>query len=112
MLCGARSLYAIAQWGRDHGADIRGAVGIERACTPSVATLHRVFKALDRAAFEAVLTRWLLAQGLPTGEAIAIDGKTLRGVHGEHLPGVHLMAAYAQQAGRVLAQSGGQGPRK
>lgn len=75
-----------------------------------MATLHRVFKALDRAAFEAALTRWLVAQGLPPAEAIAIDGTTLRGIHGEELPGVHLVAAYAQRAGRVLAQAGGRGP--
>jgi hypothetical protein len=42
-------------------------------------------------------------------EAIAIDGKSLRGIHGEELPGVHLVAVYAQQAGLVLAQKGGGG---
>lgn len=110
MLCGTRSLYAIAQWGRDHGEPIRRAVGLTRGRTPSVATLHRVFTALDRAAFEAALTRWLVAQGPPPEEAIALDGKTLRGIHGEALPGVHLVAAYAQRAGRVLAQAGGRGP--
>ena len=30
-------------------------------------------------------------------EAVAVDGKTLRGIHGEQLPGVHLVAAYAHQ---------------
>ena len=40
MLCGARSLYAIAQWGRDSGsAEVRSALGINRTSTPSVATL-------------------------------------------------------------------------
>jgi len=31
-------------------------------------------------------------------------GKTLRGIHGEEIPGVHLVSAYAHQAGAVLAQ--------
>jgi hypothetical protein len=33
-----------------------------------------------------------------------VDGKTLRGIHGEELPGVHLISAYAHQRGIVLAQ--------
>ena len=33
-----------------------------------------------------------------------MDGKTLRGIHGEQLPGVHLVAAYAHQSGIVVGQ--------
>ena len=47
MLCGARSLYAIAQWGRDHGAAAGEALGFPLGKTPCVATLHRVFKDLE-----------------------------------------------------------------
>lgn len=108
MLCGARSLYAIAQWGRDQGsAEVRAAVGIDRDRTPSVATLFRVFRDLDRDAFEAALGRWVEAQGVPPGEAVALDGKHLRGIHGAAVPGVHLVAAYAHRTGAVLAQKGG-----
>ena len=42
-------------------------------------------------------------------EQVALDGKALRGIHGEELPGVRLVAAYCDRAGLVLAQSGGQG---
>src|SRR4051794_41437224 len=94
MLCGAKSLYAIAQWGRDQAADdIRAALGIERASTPSVATLFRLFRDLDVGAFEAVLAAWVTAQGVPPGEIIAVDGKSIRGLHGEQVPGIHLVAA-------------------
>ena len=107
MLCGARSLYAIAQWGRDSGsAEVRTALGIRRSSTPSVATLFRVFRDLDREAFEARLGQWARIQGLQAGEGVALDGKHLRGIHGELLPGVHLVAAYAHQSGQVLAQTG------
>lgn len=107
MVCGARSLYAIAQWGREQGsAEVRTALGITRASTPSVAALFRVFRDLDRDAFEHALGAWVRAQGIPAGEAIALDGKHLRGIHGEAVPGVHLVAAYAHQTGAVLDQKG------
>lgn len=104
MLCGARSLYAISQWGRDQGAPIAQALGFSRGQTPSVATLHRVFRSLDREALERVLGRWLQGHGLEEGEPIALDGKTLRGIHGEELPGVHLVAAFAHRSGIVVGQ--------
>lgn len=107
--CGARSLYAIAQWGREHCALVCEALGIARGETPSVATLHRVFRRMDVRAFEAVLGGWLRARGLKAGEGLALDGKTLRGIHGEELPGVHLVAAFTHQSGIVLAQEAAPG---
>lgn len=104
MLSGARSLYGISQWGRDHGAPLARGLGFTRDQTPSVATLHRVFRDLDREAFEGVLGRWLQEQGLKLGEALAVDGKRLRGIHGERLAGVHLVAAYAAGGGIVVGQ--------
>ena len=50
------------------------------------------------------LGRWLQQQRLQEGEALAIDGKRLRGLHGEQLPGVHLVAAYAHRSGIVVRQ--------
>src|SRR3990172_11001490 len=58
MLSGARSLYAIAQWGRMQEPAIVKALGFTRATTPCVATLHLVFKELDVVAFEAALRTW------------------------------------------------------
>jgi hypothetical protein len=107
MVCGARSLYAIAQWGRERdAAGVRAALGIDRARTPSVATLFRLFRDLDRDAFERALAGWLVSQGLGPGEGVALDGKELRGIHGERVPGVHLVAAFAGRSGAVLAQKG------
>ncbi len=36
------------------------------------------------------------------GAAVAIDGKARRGMHGDRLPGVHWVAAYAPQGGIVV----------
>ena len=35
---------------------------------------------------------------------MALYGKRLRGIHGEQLPGVHLVAAYAHRSGIVPGQ--------
>ncbi len=105
LLCGSRSLYAISQWGRECAPEIRLALGLRAERGPSVATLHRAFRRLDHAAFERVLGQWFAAQGLAPEEALAIDGKTLRGIHGEEIPGVHLVAAYAHQTRVVLAEA-------
>jgi hypothetical protein len=112
MACGARSLYAIAQWGREHCDLVCAALQIERKQTPCVATFHRVFAALDAQAFETVLGTWLRARGLGAGEGLAVDGKTLRGIHGEEIAGVHLVAVFAQQSGVVLDQQATEGKGK
>lgn len=108
MLAGARSLYAIAQWGRLQPPEVVKALGFTRERTPAVSTLHLVFRDLDAAAFEAALSAWAQAN-LGEEAAIALDGKSLRGIHGEELPGVRLVAAYSDEAGLALAQSGGRG---
>ncbi len=104
MLCGARSLYAIAQWGRDQGGATAQLLGFSHEKTPCVATLHRVFKDLDVGAFEEVVGSWLAKSGVESDDPLSLDGKTLRGIHGEEMPGVHLVSAYASRAGAVLAQ--------
>ncbi len=82
------------------------ALGFTRGRTPGVATVHRVFKALDADAFEARVGQWAQAALGGRGEAIAIDGKALRGIHGEEVPGVRLVAAYDVRTGLVLAPGG------
>jgi hypothetical protein len=111
MLCGARSLYAMAQWGRLQPEAVRQALGFKGPRMPGVTTLHYVFKRLDVAAFETELQAWA-AQALDPGtQQVVLDGKALRGLHGEELPGVRLVAVYAAEAGLVLAQAGGQDQR-
>jgi hypothetical protein len=105
VLCGCRSLYAISQWGRECEGEIRVALGLREERGPSVATLHRAFRRLDHVAFERVLGQWFAAQGLEPDEALALDGKTLRGIHGEEIPGVHLVAAFAHRTRMVLAEA-------
>lgn len=105
MLCGCRSLYSIAQFGRDRGKQFASALGFTRQTTPCCTTLHYLFAALDKAAFEDALARWSGAAAAAHGwSTVSLDGKTLRGSTDVQLPGVHLLAAYAHEAGIVLRQ--------
>jgi hypothetical protein len=121
MLSGARSLYAIAQWGRLQPLEVRRALGfVERSRSgttemPAATTLHYAFKRLDATGFEAALQEWAtqtLGTASQTNWQVVLDGKALRGIHGEELPGVRLVALYAPEAVLVLAQAGGQEPRR
>src|SRR5260221_5863637 len=58
MLSGARSLYAIAQWGRAQPPEGVPALGFTRARTPAVADFHYTFKALHIPAFQRALDGW------------------------------------------------------
>lgn len=102
MLGGCRSLDAVAQWGRDRIAEEPAALvvlGLPAGRSPSHPTLHRVFAALDAPAFERALGAWVTASGVDPADALAVDGKTLRGIQGDAVPGVYLVAAYAHRAG-------------
>ena len=88
MLCGARSLYAIAQWGRDQGGATAQLLGFSQEKTPCVATLHRVFKGLDVSAY-ASRAGAVLAQ-------VAAPGK------GEELAAVKEVLGQVPLKGRVV----------
>jgi hypothetical protein len=105
MLSGCRSYTAIAQFGRDKGFPLAMALGFRRGKTPTKSRLSTLFRRLDVTAFEAALSRWVMARlGTPDGLHVCIDGKALRGSKDGDVPGHHLVAAYAPSAQAVLAQ--------
>src|SRR5688500_1782700 len=78
LLAGMRSLEAVAQFGRDHGPPLAHALGFRSRRTPCKAALSNLLRRLDVAAFEGALARWVRARCPDLGDALAIDGKTLR----------------------------------
>jgi DDE_Tnp_1-associated len=109
-LCGARGYGAIAEWGRNHGEGFARALGFTRAKTPCAGALHYLFQRLDRGALERVLSTWaeavLSALPPPPGhlEALAIDGKTLRGSQKQGALEVHLLSVLSHRLGLTLYQ--------
>jgi predicted transposase YbfD/YdcC len=110
MLCGYRSYSAIAEWGRNYGTGIAQALGFTHN-TPCAATLHTIFRQVDRDDLEERLGTWAESVVVSTpaassaGEvAVALDGKTLRGSKKQGAPGVHLLSALSHHVGLTLTQ--------
>jgi hypothetical protein len=109
-LCGAKSYAAIAEWGRNYGPAFAQALGFTGLKTPCAACPFLLFRRLDRAALEAALARWVEAvlASLPPQEgeleAVAIDGKTLRGSKKQGALDVHLLSVLSHRLGLTLGQ--------
>ena len=110
MLCGYRSYSAIADWGRCYGEQLARALGFTRGRTPCAATLYHVIRQLDSNLVEATLGAWAesVLTALPPApdepEALAIDGKTLRGSHKQGAPAAHLLSVLSHRLGLTLWQ--------
>ena len=109
-LCGSKSYAAIAEWGRNYGPAFAQALGFTRLKTPCAACLFLLFRRLDRPALEAALARWaeavLATLPPPEGEleAVAIDGKTVRGAKKQGALDVHLLSVLSHRLGLTLDQ--------
>jgi DDE family transposase len=104
MLGGAKGYQAIAQFGREKGFALAHALGFTRGKTPTKSTFSVLFRMLDVAAFEQVLSRWIGARVPAQEKQISLDGKTARGSRDGDVPGHHLVSAYYAEAQAVLGQ--------
>jgi predicted transposase YbfD/YdcC len=73
---------------------------------PTAQTLRKVFRLLDAQALQRGFAAWAASLRAEAREVIAIDGKTLRGskTSPDGKGALHLVSAYATEAGLVLAQ--------
>jgi hypothetical protein len=110
ILCGYRSYGAMAEWGQHYGTELALALGFKNGKTPSVGTLHTIFRHLDKEAFEAQVGKWaecVLQKSSSPGtlRALAIDGKTLRGSKKQGACEAHVLSAVSHGLGLTLGQS-------
>lgn len=111
VISGARGSCAIAEWAERADSALLRRLKCRRSPTdrgayiaPSEPTIRRVLAALQVDQLERVLADWLQAHnGAAPTEAVAIDGKALRGSRQQEKC-VHLVAAIGHQSGSVLNQ--------
>ena len=113
MLCGYNTYGAMAQWGRNYGQELAGALGFKHGRTPSVGTLFFIFSRVDKDALNQALFAWneqVLAtlpktkQGLSATKATSVDGKTLRGSAKQSALDPHILSAVSHGLGLTRAQ--------
>jgi hypothetical protein len=106
-LCGYRSYGAMAEWASHYGQELARALGFTNGKTPSVGTLHTIFRRIDKQALERALAPWtesvLAARGIDPA-ASAVDGKTLRGSAKQGACDVHLLSAVTHALGLTVGQ--------
>lgn len=110
-LCGYKSYGAMAEWGRHYGAELALRLGFKEGKTPSMGTLHTIFRYLDKDAFETKLGVWaesVLAKTPPSSipQAVSMDGKSLRTSIKQGACEAHLLSAVSHGLGLPLAQEG------
>ena len=73
---------------------------------PSDDTLRRFFRAIDTEQFQKLFVEWIRVWLSPdvADKVIAIDGKTLRGSRDGNNTAIHIVSAFASEAGLVLGQ--------
>ena len=109
VLAGSTSYTAIAEWAsrltQPQLRRLRGRYNPDarRFEPPSEPTLRRVLQSIDVAALDAAFSQWLL--GLAEhDDALAVDGKTLRGAVRADGSRVHLLSGFLHQQGVTVAQ--------
>lgn len=105
-LAGARSFSAIYEWAADQSKELLKRLRCRRAKAPSERTIRRVLQAIDAQEVDTKVGQWLSGLHPLQGQALALDGKTLRGSSdGEDGRTLHLLAAVVHGSGEVVAQT-------
>jgi hypothetical protein len=109
IMSGARSYAAIGQWGQDQDIALMHGLGFTRT-PPKSGGIRKVLIALDMVRFEGALTRWAQSRrGEPIAtapwEALALDGKSVRGSFDGLEKAVHLLSLMSHESGLTLAQT-------
>ena len=107
-LSGCRSFVAIGEWAANLSQELLKRIGCrwddknQKYVAPSEPTIRRVLQNSNADEVDQVIGDWLGEQR--EGEAIAIDGKTLKGSGKTNGNPVHLLAALVHKEGTVIAQ--------
>lgn len=105
VLSGADTFVEIEVWAKEKLDWLRKYLRLERGI-PCHDTFGRVFAAMDPDEFGTAFLRWVgqVVPALAKDEVVAIDGKTSRRSGKAGATPLHLVSAFAAQAGLVLGQ--------
>ncbi len=110
IMSGAKSYAAVGQWGQDQDIALMHRLGFTRT-PPKAGGIRKGLIALDKTRLEAALTRWAESRrGEPIAfaplEALALDGKSIRGSFDGLEKAVPLLSLVGHESGLTLAPNG------
>jgi predicted transposase YbfD/YdcC len=109
LLCGKHHPASVAGWVEAHYADwLRDALGFPQPERPCRTTYYLFMRGLDWQALETALSGWIRGMALAYGldvdpEALALDGKEVRGMRRMSGEALVLVSAFTHQSGLTLA---------
>jgi predicted transposase YbfD/YdcC len=105
MLCNCNSLEAVGEWCHEQRSLLRQVFGPRRHLTPTGALYRWLLPRLSAAHLEWALANWIQAtRPRPDTEAVALDGKVLRGAGSSEETAPHLLAVTTHQSREVLIE--------
>src|SRR5205085_4812583 len=105
LLCNCHSTEAVGQWCQDHYLLLRVCLGPRDFATPTGSLYRRLLPHLDAQAIEVVLAAWMQSsRPSQDEEAVALDGKTLRGAGTAEQPAPHLLSFCTHTSQETLLQ--------
>lgn len=103
-LCGCDTWEDIHEFAEIQEGWLRNYIRLEHGI-PSADTIARVFSLIDPEQFETAFRNWVFSfYKVEEGKIIAIDGKRVRGSYGNGKAAIHMVGAFATEAGLALAQ--------
>ena len=105
LICGAESWIDVEMFGQAKLEFLKKYLPFENGI-PSDDTYRRFFRAIDPEEFQKLFVEWIRVWLNPevAEKVIAIDGKKLRGSHDGEKSAIHMVSAFASEAGIVLGQ--------
>lgn len=103
-LCGCDTWEDIYEFAEIQEEWLRGYIALANGI-PSPDTIARVFSLIDPNQFEKAFRNWVFSfYKAEEGNIIAIDGKRVWGSYGNGKAAIHMVGAFATEAGLALAQ--------
>jgi predicted transposase YbfD/YdcC len=105
LLCNCDTLEAVGQWCAEHQALLAAHFPGQRFHTPTGSLYRRLLPRLSVAHLEAALALWVRGSlAAAADEALALDGKTVRGAATAEQPAPHLLSVSTHASGETLVQ--------
>jgi predicted transposase YbfD/YdcC len=105
LLCNCNTLEAVGQWCAEHRALLAAQFPDQRFHTPTGSLYRRLLPRLSVTHLEAALASWVRGslEAAPD-DALALDGKTVRGAAMAGQPAPHLLSVSTHASGETLVQ--------